>query len=235
MKKKLIIIGSIVVGVIILGFLLFFLLRDDNSGSKPSQFKLKDIEKIDICKDADKCIIENTSVFANIYFDTDIQELKEAIDEMNNETKKYKEKMTTSNFNSLLCDGHDENFKYSYRILNQYYFYSNDKYISVSVGRNELNTCTLASKGIKMKPAIYDKVSNKMLTQNEFKMSLGITDEMVYKIINDNIDILNQYEINKINKKKDYDYVLFYNTLGELTISYYLDAYQNYLVAKMIV
>lgn len=235
MKKKLIIIGSIVTGVILLGLLLFFLLKDSESGTKPSQFELKNVEKIDVCINSNECIIENTSVFADISFDTDIKELKEAIDEINKETQEYKNKMLKSDFSNSLCDEHDDNFKYSYRVLNQYYFYSNEKYISVAVGRNSFNTCSFATAGIKMKPAIYDKESKKMLSQKEFKDSLGVTDGMVYKVIDDNIDMLNQYDNNAINKKSEYDYTLFYNTLGELTIYYYLDAYQNYFVAKMIV
>ena len=236
MKKKLIIIGSIVLGVIILGLILFFLLKDNtNIGVKPSQFELIDVEKISMCKEGTQCPISNPSVFGNISFDTDITELKDAIADMNDETQKYKDKVLKSNFNSSMCEGHDENYKYSLSVSSMYDYYSNDKYISVSIIRNTFNICSSVTAGVEPKIAIYDKVNNKMLKQKEFKQSLGVTDEMVYKIINDNIDMLNEVENNNINNKKEYDYVLFYNTLGELTIGYYLDAYQNYLVAKLIV
>lgn len=235
MKKKLLVIGSIVIAIIVIGIILFFLLNDNSGGVKPSKFRLDNLEKIGMCKEVKDCPISDESVFADISFDTDIKVLNDAINDINEDTKNYKEKMLKSNFNSSLCEGYDENYLYRLKVSSQYNFYSNDKYISVAVVRNTLDVCTYVTSGIKPKLAIYDKVNNKMLNQKEFKQSLGVTDEMVYKIINDNIDMLNEAENNNINKKKEYDYVLFYNTLGELTIGYYLDAYQNYLVAKMIV
>lgn len=236
MKKKIIIISSIVVGVILIGVLLFFLLKDSgNQGELPSSFKLINTKTERVCKDAESCPIEDGSVFADISFETSDPKLKNAIDDINKETWEHYNDMITSSMNDPFCSDAKDIFKYSYRVLNRYYFYSNDKYISVGVGRTKTRVCNNVNSGIQVKPVIYDKASKTILTQKEFRDALGVTNDMVYKVINDNIDLLNSVESFTINKKSEYDYVLFYNTLGELTISFYLDNYDDYLVAQIIV
>lgn len=236
MKKKIIIISSIVVGVILIGLLLFFLLRDGgNNGELPSSFELTNTKEEHACKDDNNCPVESKSIFADISFETSDPKLKNAIDDINKETWKYHSDMVNSNMNDPFCADTKDLFNYSYSVVNRYYFYSNEKYISVGVGRTATKVCNGVSTGIQVKPVIYDKASKTILTQKEFRDALGVTNDMVYKVINDNIDMLNAIESFTINKKDDYDYVLFYNTLGELTISYYLDNYGTYLVAQIIV
>ena len=164
-------------------------------------------------------------------YSTDVKELNDALNTINSDTKKYREKTLNSKVDGTACK---ENIKYTYFVNSTFYQYTNDNFVTLGVVRNGYYICDDKNDPIVTTSYIYDIKDGKMLTQEEFKNKIGLSDSKIKEAIDSSINVMNKYDNTKYKIRDSYkDVVLFYDFEGNLYASYLLKEINKYMLAKV--
>jgi len=214
MKKKILIIIAIIsVCLIVLGIIVF------NFSNNGEPYELKEKYRIQNCK-SDTCPIASDMIFAQMKYNTDISEIKEVVNKVNDDTNKFYKQVINSKMNDKRCNLARGLYKYSESVVSDYNSYTNDGYITFAVKRTVINVCTNETNDLQVKSYIYDRNKKKFISSDILMDQLNISFEQIQ------VSILgNNYILHKTSKM-DFesaikDYVLYYDTVGNLIASYY--------------
>lgn len=198
---------------------------------KKINYDLKDLEYVKICDDESKCPVKATIYFGDMNFTSDVKEIDDAINVINNDTKKYHEKTIESKVEGTACK---ENINYTYFVNSTYYQYTNDDFVTLGVVRNGYYACDDKNDPIATTSYIYDIKEGKMLTQEEFKTKINLTDAKIKEAIDSTINTMNKYDKTKYKIRDSYkDVTLIYDFNGNLYASYLLKDINKYMLAKI--
>lgn len=198
---------------------------------KKVDYDLKDLEYVKICDDESKCPVTATTYFGDMNYSTDIKELNDALNTINSDTKKYRQKTLNSKVDGTACK---ENIKYTYVVNSTFYQYTNDDFVTLGVVRNGYYICDDKNDPITTTSYIYDIKEGKMLTQEEFKKKIKLSDSKIKDAIDSSIKIMNEYDNTKYKIRDSYnDVVLVYDFSGNLYASYLLKEINKYMLAKI--
>lgn len=221
---------------ILISLLIIILFSGCNNKKTSEDFKkveydLSNLEYIKICDDETKCPVLGTTNFADVKYPTDVKEINDAINTINSDTKKYREKTLESKVDGEACK---ENINYTYFVTSTYYQYTNDDYVTFGIVRNGYYICSDKNDPIATTSYIYDIKEGKMLTQEEFKKKLNLSDSKIKEAIDSSINIMNEYDKSNYKIRDSYkDVVLLYDFEGNLYASYLLKEINKYMIAKI--
>ena len=99
-KKKLIIYVVIVLSALLVltGVIIFA------HTTRKKSFRIKEIKKVEMCKKAEGCLVDNPQYFHWLDFDSNIKEVNDAIDKINANTQKYYDQVEKSNVDKKECE-----------------------------------------------------------------------------------------------------------------------------------
>lgn len=198
---------------------------------KKINYELKNVEDIKICDDQFNCPVRSTTYFADMSYPSNVKEIDDAINTINNDTKKYHEKTIESKVEGTACK---ENINYTYFVNSTYYQYTNDDFVTLGVVRNGYYACDGKNDPIATMSYIYDIKEGKMLTQEEFKAKVNLTDAKIKEAIDSTINTMNKYDKTKYKIRDSYkDVTLIYDFNGNLYASYLLKDINKYMLAKI--
>ena len=226
--KKIIIVLLIVLTILIIVTVVSLILLN-NKEDKKINYELEPLKEFSVCKNNSSCHAPGGNYSYNyMSLDTDIKEVQASIDKINKETKKLYNKSKKSNMDAKECKEASNTYKHSFHSNTQYYQYENDNYISIGAKRVTYNLCTNESNQLRPEIYIYDKKQEKIISQEEFKKQLNMTEENISSLINFNLMNLNKIPNNNYTLEDTYkdgkqDTLLYYDVTGDLYI-----AYKNY-------
>lgn len=236
-KRKIIILTFIIIIIGILLLLLGILMLNSNKQTtttnyEETKYDLESIGAVNMC-DTDSCLVAATLTFYNIIYETDNEELKKAVDNINAETLQYYNSVLNSDVSDSSCAVYQADLNHSLRVMTDYYVYTKGRYDSIAVNRVVSNICTREETYSQVEAYIYDKEDKKIITQQEFKRALEITDEKIKAAVSKNIEASNQFANTDmtIDDVDLSDIVLFYNNEGNLYVSYKVTKDNSYQVA----
>jgi len=224
-KRTLIIITIVIVALITLGIIIF------NSSNNSEPYELKEKYRIENCKN-DVCPITSDMIFAEMKYKSNIAEIKEIVNKINDDTNKYYKQVINSNMDDKSCSLVRGLYKYSKSIVSDYNSYTNDDFITFAVKRTVIDVCTNKTQDLQVQSYIYDRKKREIITQDMFKERLKISFEQIQ------VSILgNNYILHK-NSKMDIggainDSILYYDTVGNLIVSYYDSKDQLYHTVRI--
>ena len=171
----------------------------------------------------------------------DIKEINKIVDKINKDTDKYYKMIKNSNLNAKECETVKDKYNYRKRIDTDYNSYTNKDYITISVKRIITDVCTNKVQDQQVESYIFDRKQNKMLSQKEFRNKIKLTNKQIDIIIKGNDNYLKLRRGLKLSPENAYrngkrDIKLFYNTAGDLLLSYYqseTDSYYTVLVNSL--
>ncbi len=205
--------------------------KNTSEDFKKIDYDLKELEYVKICDDESTCPVTATTYFGNMSYSTDVKELKDALNTINEDTKKYREKTLNSEVEDEVCK---ENIKYKYFVNSNYYQYTNDDFVTFGVVRNGYYVCDDKNDPIPTTSYIYDIKEGKMLSQEEFKEKIKLSDAKIKEAIDSSINIMNEYDNKKYKIRESYkDVILLYDSNGNLYASYLLKDINKYMIAKI--
>ncbi len=235
-KRSLLIIIIVIALIILIGCIFFFAGHKKTSPPKETFYDYPEdmIKTVKICK-AKECGYPDNK-FHFIALKKEYSGLQDTIKEINNETEKYYNEVKNSDFTADECSEAKEKYNYSKYIDRSFDNYESDKYISLAVTNTFVDLCTNKNQSSATKVYIYDKKTNAMTTQEEFKKAYNITDEMALNAIKDQKESLEKAEITKFPENAQYDnFNYFYSVEGNILVSYHVQGTDIYYVAPLMI
>lgn len=236
MKKNIPIIIVIVLAVLLIGVGVILTTNNDTKKSTPptaENYKLEEYGTITTCYNED-CSAFAGDNYAKITYDYDSKKLQDAIDKINKETEENYSEAKNSTTNDSSCELIKDYNENSIRYSNQYNVYTNDKVVSIAVSRTKINVCTNEYNPRQTEVYIYDFINDKILTLEETMNLLDITYNDIHEDIYATNKELSQLEKVEITTKDKYDdVVLYYNSVGTLFASYYIEELNVYYSASI--
>lgn len=216
MKKSVVIILLIFSIICILGGLMFINTDKDDIKVEVSNSKI-----VNACIDENNCPPNGVVSydFISYYSGT---EMDEVIENINKDTQKFYLEAKNSKMDDSSCLDVSDIYKNSIQTISEFSHYENKDFLSFEISRTKYNLCTNNSVSSQVESYIYSISSKKILTQEEFKKEINIKNKDINKAIKVTLDELNMslgtnYSFDQIDMK---DTVLFYNSLGELLVSF---------------
>lgn len=235
MKKNIVPIVLIVIGIILMGFGIFTVFLTPEKKEYPKKiegYDVKEFDTLETCLD-ENCEYKQTDLYADISFDYDSDVLQNAIKKLNESTKKYYNMAKNSTVDTTTCVTPSAN-QNSIRISSDYNVYSDGKVITLNIKRTQLNICTNETESYQSENYVYNLETDKMLNLKETMEKLNITNKDINEAIKNSNDSLSQAYQVPINTKDNYaDIKIYYNTAGDLYVSYYVDELNEYMSALL--
>lgn len=217
MKKKISLL-IVFIGIALLGtgIYMFFSAGNKLEEAKVS-FELVNQKYINNCLN-DGCN-EPDDLYAHLSTNSDIEIINKSLKTMNGNTDYYYDYVTTSNFE--ICADKKDSYAYRRSISSKYYNYINDDYITFAADRVEKDFCDNLITVLPIEVYVYDRVGEKILTQDEFQSKLGYSSKELDKIITDYL------KSNFPDNIRDtyYGKALYYNSEGKLYVSFSWNEY----------
>ena len=186
-----------------------------------TEYTLDLIDNVSTCY-TEICPTISSISLNKINYETDNAELRAGIDKINRESEEYYQMVVESDVSNPSCEMYREELVHD-TIVNEYYLiYTKGRYDSVGISRYIYNVCDNIYKYQQVEVYIYDKKEDKVLSQEEFKNALNLSDEEIRAKINE--DLLSPNEgLDASVTIDDVDFndlVLFYDYNGDLYVSY---------------
>lgn len=230
-KQILLIIIPIVLIVVGVIFTIFPLSKKELPTIK--NYGLEETKKIVTCYSPD-CKNSIEDIYANMSYDYESDLLQEKIRKINQDTADYYNLVINSTTEEKTCSSIRNYNKHSLRVSNHYHSYTTDQLISISVKRSKINICTDDVEAYQTEAYIYDIAEDKLLSVEETMKTLGITQKDIMEAIENTNKAFAESTGKTIVTKEHYDDIaLFYNTVGKLYVSYFIDEINDYYSAPI--
>ena len=227
-NKKIITIIMIAILALITGGIISYYLyhQEKKDNDMLTKFEEKLEYKYELCNDT--CAFSKNNYYKTIKYDTNIDEIKNIVDNINSESKKLHEQVLSSKLSpEQECLGTKNIYNYSFISSASFYNYVDSNYIVVGVQRTNYNICDGKYETGELEVNIYDVKNKKIISQEEFMKQKNITKEDIDNRINTYIQ--DAYDDIEIPTDIDYDSKkLFINTDGKLSISFKTKKYSDY-------
>lgn len=239
MKNKKISIIFLVGGLILLiaGIILVVLQiqkKSDNYVVEETKYTIEDLNVISIC-DTENCPTMPVVLLHDINYKTDNVELREGIDKINAQTHDYYEMINASDTSNPSCEQYQGIIKHDTLVGEHFYIYTKGRYDSIGISRYLYNICDDIYEYQQVEVYVYDKKEDEVLTQEEFKNALNLTNTEIEAKINE--DLLSPNEgLDASVTIDDVDFndlVLFYDFNGDLCVSYKITKDNTYRVTVL--
>jgi hypothetical protein len=157
---------------------------------------------------------------------------------MNENTKKFAESVKeTESLSDSKCDSVRDLYYYRYNYYTMFYEYTGSDYISILANRVREDLCSTDYYQNKAEPEviIFDRKQNKIITQEEFKKALNISEEEIQKVIENEYNTLGSviYNNNMKYTEEITDYKLFYDEGKKLRVIFYCKDVNGYEIGNM--
>ena len=232
MKKKIIILGIVTVL-----FLCGCGKKETTTDLKPLDgFSYDEYHEVEICKDSYYCKIPFTVYYNTIRYDTKNKEVLKIVDEINQQiTKDYQKTMKSKLDSKVECDGVKGVYQYQYAVDLIYHVYTDQDYVMLGLTRTEYDACKNKVTSHPSDVKIFDKKTNKILSQKEFKNQIQVTDEMIHTALDDFVKEMKENgEMDVANPTIDYaNVVLFYDGGLGLQASFKIKELNDYYIASI--
>lgn len=222
MKKRILILITLLFIILFLIVAVFISVAQDSD-----VYELHETDRLNLCK-SNNCQYLNTMIFADMEYNDDIAVIKETVDKINKDTNKYYKQVINSSFDDKACKKVENKFNYSKGVFSDYNSYTNEDYITFAVKRTLINVCTDEVTDLQVESYVYDRKTNKMLTQEEFKSKFYFMDEKIKVAISMSNQSLDEDDQMDSLDSAINDAVLYYDTVGNLFVSYYNPIKQVY-------
>lgn len=236
MKKKIfpIVLMVIGIGLIALGLISTNKILDKTKKPKKLEgYDIKETSTLTTCID-ENCEYKMEDLYADISYDYDSDTLQKAIKELNENTQKYYKIAKESTIDASCQATNPSANQNSLRIKSDYNTYSDGKVITLNIKRTKINICTNEKESFQSENYVYDIEDDKMLSLEETKTKLNITNQDIHTAIksaNENFAL--EYNITITTREEYTDIKIYYNTAGDLYLSYYVDELKEYMQALL--
>lgn len=223
-KKKLIICVVIVLSALLVltGVIIFA------HTTRKKSFRIKEIKKVEMCKKAEGCLVDNPQYFHWLDFDSNIKEVNDAIDKINANTQKYYDQVEKSNVDKKECENVKDIYNHSVNVFSFIKRNSDEKYISACVLRDVKNLCTNEVTKVTPEIFIYDVKAKRMLTEKEFIDKENITQKQINDAIQGALDFYGDDIEAGASYKDAEDIHVFYGDVGKFSVAFYHPAIGEY-------
>lgn len=236
MKNKIFPIILIAIGISLIVIGLISTNKILNKAKVPKKlegYDIKETSTLTTCID-ENCEYKMEDLYADISYDYDSDILQKAIKELNENTQKYYKIANESTIDASCQATIPTANKNSIRIKSDYNTYSDGKVITLNIKRTKINICTNEKESFQSENYVYDIEDDKMLTLEETKDKLNITNQDIHTAIkNANDNFVVEYNTPIITKEEYADIKIYYNTAGDLYVSYYVDELNEYMQALL--
>lgn len=219
--------------LIIIVVCIFLFLGKKNASNFNFELSEANAFKIENCYDKnDKNCMHSTNYYYNIVLHGDYPLLQKEVDDINKETKSLyenaKSTLTDTDDVSDSCYAVKDIYRHRVSYGAEYYGYENDDFVTIAIQREEYNFCDNKSYFKQAESYIYDKKDDKIISQDEFKKKLKITDKEINTAIENYVNwLIEQGE--EISLRDTYDnIVLFYGLDGEVYVSFEISELNGY-------
>lgn len=192
-------------------------------------YNINKFATLSTCLD-ENCEYQSSDLYANLSYDYDSQVLQKAIKKLNDSTSSF---YSMANQSTLTpgCVAATSNQK-GIRISSDYNVYSDGNVATFNIKRIKTNICTQETESYQSENFVYDFEKDKLLTLPEVKEKLNITDEELLLAIKKSNDTLAMtYNIPIVTQDNYEDVKIYYNTAGDLYVSYYVEEMKEYVSA----
>lgn len=226
MKREQLFMLAIIVIAVILGIGIVYVIFYQMS-PKEAEISLQyEQEELKICK-AENCPAGNEDTYGKILLKSDIDELNEIVDNINDQTEEYYQKAKNSTFDDAQCAHLKDMYQHSDRTTMDTYLYNGDQYIGISVLWTTWNMCTNPTKTDTFETYTYDLKNKRMMTQDLLKEEMKVTDENISYMIENDLEQFNQmngtaYTLEDVYEDGTLSYTLFFRYDGDLLAMYHL-------------
>ena len=226
--------------IILLSFILLVFLcgcgkkQSDVHTDPFDHYKPLEEHKIVLCKEGRMCKAPQMVEFTTFKYDTKNPKIAKIVDDINDQIQKDYQKTIDSKIDSDECSNGND-YQYQYAVLETFHIYTDTRYVVLGLTRSEFHLCSDEPSSHKYHQAdikIFDLKEDKVISQEEFKKQLNITDEMIRKTIDDS---MKEYVESKMlgslsNPTVDYDdVVLFFDGDFGLQVSVKIKELNAYL------
>lgn len=243
MKKNIIIVGTILIicGIVLqITFYSQFKSKEKKKNTNDMSINLVDKKEISFCNENKKeCgMIDNE--FAMIRVNSEIPEVRDFVKKINTDTKKYQNAVSKSNTKDASCSKIKDKYEHSISVITNYNLYQDAEIISLAVNRIKKNLCTEEINTLPYEILIYDKKLKKKIEQSEILKRENITDESVFRRVQQEVDNINSIEDDKISMNDIYidgkiKYFFYYNNSGERTVAYQQKKNKFFIYNELII
>lgn len=217
MKKtvKIFIAILLIIGVCMIA--LAFVLSKKVKPSKTSSDELYDVftigDKVEekFCKNADSCLYINPIFDKLAVKGVKNKQVLEFIETLNNNNDKQRKVMKESNLDKPDCSSLRDSYYYSVFPSTIYDLYKDDKYLSITVTRENFDVCAKKNKSTSIETILYDIEKDKILNTGEIKELFEANDEQIINTLNEVLEV----KITEIQ-----EYYLYYSMEGDKTVAY---------------
>lgn len=235
MKSKIFSIILIVLGIGLITVGIFTNNRQPELKNAPkgiNGYTVKEKNVIKTCYDPE-CQSEKTDLYADISYKYDSKVLQNAIKILNKNTTNFYKVASESTMEDPNCSPEIRAVnKNSIRFSNDYNTYSDGKVITLNIKRTKTNICTREVESMQSENYVYDIENDKMLNIEETMQKLQISKEELNNAIKKSNETLSRITGKQIATKDNYtDIKIYYNTKGQLYVSYYVDETKEYISA----
>lgn len=222
------------IGLIVLGVIQVASSQEDKQANiNFSNYRFEKLPNSGICRKGQKCQLNHA--YYLLKYQTNIKEIDEVIEKINSDTQTYlKQKQKMVMDQSQECMSVYDYYNYKEMIVTTYDIYNNESYLNLTIQRINQNVCTNQEEHEQVQTWIYDKKKQKFLTQQEFKQVLNLDANKIKEAIEGNMQ--KQYALATITfSNLSYhvtgEELVYYDTQGNLRISYYDSNFQVYTSA----
>lgn len=207
--------------------------KNDKKGQEHDLYDLKEYGRIKTCFSED-CQNSVTDVYAKISYDYDSKVLQNAINNINKQIESDYKEASNSDVTSPQCSEIPSTNKHSIRYYHQYYSYTNNDIVYLAFKRDKMNICDGSNISYQVDAYYYDIKNDKMIDRatllkrieyEEASVESAIKEELSYLSIEKNITL----EYNDKYK----DNVIYYDSIGDLYVSFYVEELGIHRVALL--
>lgn len=237
MKRKIIIIISLILGIVLIRFgIKSFLGKNGNTNYSNEIMRMDFASKIDFTKDSKKIVICKNK-----------NNCTHALNEENYNTVKYDynskrfQRSVVNKYNNYVLDLYNETIKstaypgnckkgdmYNYYTvkLAEERFHENSRFISFTILPIEVDYCKMTNKSLKPKVFNYSKQNDKLLSTTDFIYMLGLNEKIINDVVTKYVDDYNadnntNYAFDDLVDVSEGNRDVFFINNGELDLSFY--------------
>lgn len=210
-------------GIILLGAGCYFVVFRSNKINKEivPKIEINSFGEVNPCLDTSNCQPFAIVEYPNISYSSGTA-IDSKIEKINQDTKKYYQTAIDSDVSDGSCVSVNTIYNHSRQTFSDLYEYHNDDYLAFAISRIDINLCANLKDSQQMESYVYSIKEEKLLTQEELKESLQISNEDLKEAITQTIDEYNSsagtsVTIDEIDLN---DTVVFFNGSGEVVVSY---------------
>lgn len=236
-NKKTLIIGVSL--LLILVIILVLVIPKNNKVHSKFIYELseKNAKKIKNCHDEKNCWIKPVDYYYTLVLKGDYPALQKKVDKINKDTKddykSAKSSVTETADESDSCYAVKDVFYHRYSYTTDYYGYDAGDLVGIAVQRKEYGLCDDSVTVNQVEAYIYDKKTDKIISQEEFKKREKITDKEVRTAIENLVNFTKEQGVDVALYDEYDDVVLFYGSEGEIFVSFRITELNGFQISTV--